>query len=224
MFQDYVSVVFDGPAGVGKSTIAKAIALKLGFDYVDTGAMYRAVTLFAMENGLDLSLPHQQQMLDLVLDEPFRFIFSEEGKLRIFHGSRDLTDAVRTREVSRHVSYVAALPWVRKGLTELQRQMAAKANVVMEGRDIGTVVMPNATYKFFLTASPDTRAQRRFLEMTDRDQSLGVESIRDEIIARDTLDSSRTHAPLVKAEDAIEIDTSCLSIHEVVALILSYIT
>ena len=222
MVNEYVSVVFDGPAGVGKSTISKSIAIALDFNYIDTGAMYRTVTLFAMERDLDIQLTQQQQLLDLVLGEPFRFEFGEDKKLRIFHGSRELTDAVRAQNVSRNVSHVAALPQVRAGLTALQRQMAANANVVMEGRDIGTVVMPDATYKFFLTASVDTRARRRYLELKESGYQVSVESIREDIIARDALDSSRAHAPLVKAQDAIEIDTSQLSIEEVVSLIVSY--
>lgn len=215
-------IVFDGPAGVGKSTIAKTIALELGYAYIDTGAMYRAVTLFALENGVAIDTLNQQALLDLVLNEPFKFVFTG-GSLRVYHGNRDITTAVRSQLVSQNVSSVAAMPAVRAGLTDLQRKMAANANVVMEGRDIGTVVLPGADYKFYLTASAEIRAKRRFLELKAQGIEIPLEAIQAEIEARDKLDSSRLHAPLRKAEDAIEIDTSNLDIPEVLARILSYI-
>lgn len=215
-------IVFDGPAGVGKSTIAKTIALELGYAYIDTGAMYRAVTLFALENGVAIDTLNQQALLDLVLNEPFKFVFTG-GSLRVYHGNRDITTAVRSQLVSQNVSSVAAMPAVRAGLTDLQRKMAASANVVMEGRDIGTVVLPGADYKFYLTASAEIRAKRRFLELKAQGIEISLEAIQAEIEARDKLDSSRLHAPLRKAEDAIEIDTSNLDIPEVLARILSYI-
>lgn len=215
-------IVFDGPAGVGKSTIAKTIALELGYAYIDTGAMYRAVTLFALENGVAIDTLNQQALLDLVLNEPFKFVFTG-GSLRVYHGNRDITTAVRSQLVSQNVSSVAAMPAVRAGLTDLQRKMAASANVVMEGRDIGTVVLPGADYKFYLTASAEIRAKRRFLELKAQGIEIPLEAIQAEIEARDKLDSSRLHAPLRKAEDAIEIDTSNLDIPEVLARILSYI-
>ena len=215
-------IVFDGPAGVGKSTIAKTIALELGYAYIDTGAMYRAVTLFALENGVAIDTLNQQALLDLVLNEPFKFVFTG-GSLRVYHGNRDITTAVRSQLVSQNVSSVAAMPAVRAGLTDLQRKMAASANVVMEGRDIGTVVLPGADYKFYLTASAEIRAKRRFLELKAQGIEIPLEAIQAEIEARDKLDSSRLDAPLRKAEDAIEIDTSNLDIPEVLARILSYI-
>lgn len=222
MAQKTVSIVFDGPAGVGKSTIAKAIARKLGYAYIDTGAMYRAVTLFALEQGIPIAAEHEDAMLALALREKFRFVFVGEN-LRVYFGQRDISEAVRSREVTQHVSHVAALPGIRLGLRELQRQMAASSDVVMEGRDIGTVVLPDATYKFFLTAAVEVRAQRRYLELCAQGIPANLEEIRSSIQDRDRLDSSRTHAPLRKAQDAIEIDTSSLSIQEVIDLILSYI-
>lgn len=222
MAQKPVSIVFDGPAGVGKSTIAKAIARKLGYAYIDTGAMYRAVTLFALEQGIPIDAEYQEAMLVLALRDNFRFVFVGEN-LRIYFGQRDISKAVRSLEVTRHVSHVAALPAIRQGLREIQRQMAASTDVVIEGRDIGTIVLPDATYKFFLTAAVEVRARRRYLELRAQGIAADLEEIRRSIQDRDRLDSSRTHSPLRKADDAIEIDTSSLSIQGVVDLILSYI-
>lgn len=217
---DTVSIVFDGPAGVGKSTIAKAVAGKLGFTYVDTGAMYRAVTLFALEQGISIDAEHQQEMLAATETADFAFISTPEG-LRIYHGTRDLTEAIRSQEVTRMVSYVAALPEVRQGLKDLQRQMASSTNVVMEGRDIGTVVLPKADYKFFLTASAEIRAMRRYKELQAKGIKIDFATVLEDISKRDRLDSTREYAPLCKADDAIELDTSGLDIDEVINLVLS---
>ncbi len=219
---DTVSIVFDGPAGVGKSTIAKALARKLGYTYVDTGAMYRAVTLFALEQGVPIDAEHQQEMLALIETADFEFIFVDGG-LRIFYGPRDLTEDVRSREVTGMVSHAAALPEVRRGMCALQRQMANSSNVVMEGRDIGTVVLPMATYKFFLTASAEVRAMRRYQELMAKGIEIDFATVLKEITERDRLDSSRKYAPLCKADDAIELDTSGLDADEVLSLVLSII-
>lgn len=217
-----ISIVLDGPAGVGKSTIAKAIAKELDYTYVDTGAMFRAVTLFALEQGIAIDAEHQQEMLATIEATDFDFIFVDGG-LRIFFGSRDITEDIRSQEVTGMVSHVAALPEIRQGLCMLQRQMASSANVVMEGRDIGTVVLPRASYKFFLTASAEVRAMRRYKELIAKGREVDYSSVLAQITERDSLDSSREYAPLCKAEDAIEIDTSNLSIFEVIRLILSII-
>ncbi len=219
---DTVSIVFDGPAGVGKSTIAKALARKLGYTYVDTGAMYRAVTLFALEQGVPIDAEHQQEMLALIETADFEFIFVDGG-LRIFYGPRDLTEDIRSREVTGMVSHAAALPEVRGGMCALQRQMANSSNVVMEGRDIGTVVLPMATYKFFLTASAEVRAMRRYQELMAKGIEIDFATVLKEITERDRLDSSRKYAPLCKADDAIELDTSGLDADEVLSLVLSII-
>mgnify|MGYP001022568787 CR=1 FL=1 len=217
-----ISIVFDGPAGVGKSTIAKAIARELDYTYVDTGAMYRAVTLFALEQGIPIDEEHQQEMLATIEAADFDFIFADGG-LRIFFGSRDITEDIRSLEVTGMVSHVAALPQIRQGLCDLQRQMASYANVVMEGRDIGTVVLPRASYKFFLTASAEVRAMRRYQELIAKGREVDYSRILAQLTERDHLDSSREYAPLRKADDAIEIDTSNLNIAEVIRLILSKI-
>ena len=219
---DTVSIVFDGPAGVGKSTIAKAVARKLGYTYVDTGAMYRAVTLFALEQGVPIDAEHQQEMLALIETADFEFNFVDGG-LRIFYGPRDLTEDIRSREVTGMVSHAAALPEVRRGMCALQRQMANSSNVVMEGRDIGTVVLPMATYKFFLTASAEVRAMRRYQELMAKGIEIDFATVLKEITERDRLDSSRKYAPLCKADDAIELDTSGLDAEEVLSLVLSII-
>lgn len=219
---DTVSIVFDGPAGVGKSTIAKAVARKLGYTYVDTGAMYRAVTLFALEQGVPIDAEHQQEMLALIETADFKFIFVDGG-LRIFYGPRDLTEDIRSREVTGMVSHAAALPEVRRGMCALQRQMANSSNVVMEGRDIGTVVLPMATCKFFLTASAEVRAMRRYQELMAKGIEIDFATVLKEITERDRLDSSRKYAPLCKADDAIELDTSGLDADEVLSLVLSII-
>lgn len=218
----HTSIVLDGPAGVGKSTVAKELAKTLKFDYVDTGAMYRVATLLAMEAGIPLEVSQQQTIADLVAAKPFSFHLSPGG-MKIFFGQRDITEAVRSPQVSRNVSVVAAFPAVRQGLTTLQRQYAQEGDVVMEGRDLGTVVVPDATYKFFLTASLDTRAHRRFLELKAKGLKVDLETMRSEIALRDRLDSSRQHAPLSKADDAVVIDTSSLSIDQVLKKIISVI-
>lgn len=218
----FVSVVIDGPAGVGKSTLAKAIALELGYKYIDTGAMYRAATLLALENNIPIDEHNQQRILDEVCKKEFIFILDNKQS-KIFHGVRDLTEDIRSLEVTRNVSYVAALPLVRKGLRDLQRKMAACTNVVMEGRDIGTVVLPDAKYKFFLVASSEIRTRRRLLELANKGLELKFDTVLQDIKARDKLDSTRAIAPLSKAADAVEIDTSHLDILEVKALILSHI-
>jgi cytidylate kinase len=219
---DTVSVVFDGPAGVGKSTISKAVARQLGFTYVDTGAMYRGVTLLALEQGIPIDSAHQQEMMAITDTADFSFIFAGE-ELRIFHGLRDITEAIRSQEVTGTVSYVAALPQIRQGLTSLQQQMASSRNVVMEGRDIGTVVLPNADYKFFLSASPEVRARRRYKELLSKGIAIDQATVLADMQKRDQLDSSREYAPLCKAKDAIEIDTSGLEIEEIVKLVLAQI-
>ncbi len=184
--------------------------------------MYRAVTLFALEQGVPIDAEHQQEMLALIETADFEFNFVDGG-LRIFYGPRDLTEDIRSREVTGMVSHAAALPEVRRGMCALQRQMANSSNVVMEGRDIGTVVLPMATYKFFLTASAEVRAMRRYQELMAKGIEIDFATVLKEITERDRLDSSRKYAPLCKADDAIELDTSGLDAEEVLSLVLSII-
>ena len=206
-------IAVDGPAGAGKSTVSKIVARKLAYTYIDTGAMYRAVGLKVLLNGgnfADDSIVAAARDVDIKLDAA--------GK--VFLDGSDVTKKIRTPEVSRAASDVAKVGFVRTKLTQLQREMAAQGSVVMDGRDIGTQVLPNADLKIFLTASVDERARRRCDELKAKGHAADFDTIRDEIIQRDKQDSQREIAPLIQAEDAILLDTTHLSIDEVVAKIL----
>ena len=206
-------IAVDGPAGAGKSTVSKIVARKLAYTYIDTGAMYRAVGLKVLFNGgnfADDSIVDAARDVDIKLDAA--------GK--VFLDGDDVTTKIRTPEVSRAASDVAKVGFVRTKLTQLQREMAAQGSVVMDGRDIGTQVLPNADLKIFLTASVDERARRRFDELKAKGHAADFDTIRDEIILRDKQDSQREIAPLAQAEDAILLDTTHLTIDEVVAQIL----
>jgi len=216
-------IAVDGPAGSGKSTISKLLAKELGLVYLDTGAMYRAITLFGLRNfkneKQEIDLPKLLQNLNEISLE-----FKENsGKLEIYLNGENVSKEIRTTEVSDNVSFIAKQPEVREHLVVLQRDIAEKQGVIMDGRDIGTVVLPDADYKFFLTASADERARRRFLEL----QSLGIETtieeVKQNLIERDRIDSEREISPLKQAEDAILIDNTNLNKEETIDLILSYI-
>ena len=196
-------IAIDGPAGAGKSTVSKICAARLGYTYIDTGAMYRAVAL-------------KQLIEDVVKDIDIRL----DSSARVFLDGREVTKEIRTPEVSRGASDVAKLGFVRKKLTELQREMAKGGSVIMDGRDIGTQVLPNADLKIFLTASVDERARRRFEELKAKNLAADFDKIKNEIILRDKQDSEREIAPLAQADDAILLDSTNLSIEEVVAEIL----
>ena len=206
-------VAIDGPAGSGKSTVAKLSAHALKFQYLDTGAMYRAVAFRALQDGIDLE--GGEDLIAIAKNEPIEF--GTFGPNSVSIGGKEVTEAIRTREVDVAVSPVSACPEVREALVEQQRVIGKSTDIVMEGRDIGTVVFPNADLKIFLTASPEVRAHRRFEQNVLRGiGSTDEKEILAALIARDTYDSSRETAPLVRAEDAVEIDTSRLSIDEVV--------
>lgn len=202
-------IAVDGPAGAGKSTVSKIVAARLGYTYIDTGAMYRAVALKVLQSGEPLS-ERLVSNVDIRLDEA----------ARVFLDGREVTKEIRTPEIGLGASDVAKVAYVRKKLTQLQRDMAAHGKVIMDGRDIGTQVLPNADLKIFLTASVDERARRRCDELKAKGHAADFDTIRDEIILRDEQDSQREIAPLAKAEDAILLDTTHLSIDEVVAKIL----
>ena len=218
-----IAVAVDGPAGAGKSSISKIVAKKLGYLYIDTGAMYRAITLFGLRN-----FKNEKQEIDLSkllqnLNEISLEFRENSGKLEIYLNGENVSKEIRATEVSDNVSFIAKQPEVRERLVVLQRDIAEKQGVIMDGRDIGTVVLPNADYKFFLTASADERARRRFLEL----QSLGIETtieeVKQNLIERDRIDSEREISPLKQAEDAILIDNTNLNKEETIDLILSYI-
>ncbi|NLH95854.1 MAG: (d)CMP kinase [Clostridiaceae bacterium] len=216
-----INIAIDGPAGAGKSTVAKAISRELGIIYLDTGAMYRAVALKAIRSGIDTK--DQQAVEAMVKNIDIRIEY-RDSEQRIFLDGTDVTGSIRTPEVSVGASDVAVIPAVREKMVELQRRIARENDVVMDGRDIGTYVLPDASYKFFLTASLDERAKRRFNEMRANGMTgVSLEDVRKDIEYRDRNDSSRSFAPLSKAPDALEIDTTGISPEEVVRMIMDII-
>jgi cytidylate kinase len=207
-------IAIDGPAGSGKSTIAREVAKELGMRYLDTGAMYRAVTLLALEAGL---VPDRIQEVSAIAKRaPLRFEERPDDLTRAFLGDRDISQDIRGPLVSKNVSIVSAEPSVRKLLTKGQRREAGRGNVVLEGRDMGTVVVPDAQLKVFLTASVDERARRRRLQLAAQGISESTDQLVKDISTRDSLDSGREVAPLRKADDAVEIDTTGMTIEEVI--------
>ncbi|MFC7370495.1 (d)CMP kinase [Fictibacillus iocasae] len=212
-----IRIAIDGPAGAGKSTVAKQVADRLSYIYIDTGAMYRAVTLKAIQEGLDL---HDGPALKRMLDETvIELVKHEEGQAVILDG-KDVSEEIRTYEVTNNVSFVARLAEVRLDLVRRQQLLAEKGGVVMDGRDIGTHVLPNAELKVFLIASADERARRRYEENNRKGFETNLEQLKQEILLRDKRDSERAVAPLKKADDAIELDTTSMTIQDVVTRIL----
>ena len=211
-----LSVAIDGPAGVGKSTIAKIIADKLDLMYINTGAMYRAVTLKALEKDIDYKSVDKLLELTNSMD-----IYFENDEL--FLNGENINDQITMPEISKRVSEYASVREVRVKLVELMRAMSNKYNVIMDGRDIGTVVLKDAPYKFFLVASANERANRRYKELVGKGLEVDYNEILEDIIKRDEYDSTREVDPLRKADDAIEVDTTYLNIEEVVSEILKHI-
>lgn len=214
-------IAIDGPAASGKSTTAKAVAERLGFVYLDTGAMYRAVTLAALRAGVDLT--ETGGPLEKLLGTLTIAFKAVEGGNRIFLGNEDVTQSIRGLEVSRNVSAVSELPLVRERMVALQREFAGRANSVVEGRDIGTVVFPDADFKFFLTADYETRAVRRMKDLAELGIGQSMDEVVEELKRRDERDSSRSHSPLAKAEDAIDVDTTALTVDQQVEFIINYV-
>ena len=216
-------IAIDGFSSTGKSSISKVVADTLGLIHIDTGAMYRAITLFGLRNFKDEKREIDLSKLLQNLNEISLEFRENSGKLEIYLNRENVSKEIRTTEVSDNVSFIAKQPEVRERLVVLQRDIAEKQGVIMDGRDIGTVVLPDADYKFFLTASADERARRRFLEL----QSLGIETtieeVKQNLIERDRIDSKREISPLKQAEDAILIDNTNLNKEETIDLILSYI-
>ena len=206
-----IQIAIDGPAGAGKSTIAKLVAKAFHFVYIDTGAMYRAVTLKAMRNHVDLA---DENAFDFIDQTRFDY---KDGML--YMDGENVDDEIRTREVSNNVSLVSSHYIVRHKTVKRQRELAEGKNVVMDGRDIGYHVLPNATFKFFLTADVQTRAKRRYKENLKRNIRSSLAELEEEIATRDRFDSSRKHSPLRAADDAIVIDTSDMRIESVVETI-----
>ena len=210
-------VAIDGPAGAGKSTVAQLAAKKLGYTYIDTGAMYRAVAWKTIQQNRAIS---EELILEVVKDIDVTLQYAN-GKTKVMVGTDDVSSAIRTPEVSAIVSQVAALGPVRVKMVDLQRKMAERGGVLMDGRDIATNVLPNADVKIFLTASIEERAHRRWKEMKEKGYDIPLEKLQQDIAARDKADSEREISPLVQAEDATLLDTTGISIEEVVARILA---
>jgi CMP/dCMP kinase len=210
-------IAIDGPSGTGKSTVAKRVAERLGFSYFDTGAMYRAVTHCMLQENMGID---EDERIDELLR---KFDFSvKEG--RYFLGDEDITEAIRSQDVTLAVSAVSAMPAVRYAMVEIQRRFAANnSDAVFEGRDMGTAVFPSAHVKIFLTATPKIRAERRHKEIVPNNLEISMTEVMTDITRRDVYDSTRTASPLYQAEDAVFVESSGLSIEEVVNKILSYV-
>ncbi|EHQ43281.1 MULTISPECIES: (d)CMP kinase [Myroides] len=220
-----ITIAIDGFSSTGKSTLAKALAKSLGYIYIDTGAMYRAVTLFAMRKGLISSKSFDEERLIELLDTfdvHFEYNVSK-GYADIYLNDENVEELIRTLEVSRFVSQIAAVSAVRKKLVEQQQILGKAKGVVMDGRDIGTVVFPDAELKIFMTATPEIRAERRFKELQEKNSTVVYEEVFRNVVERDQIDTSRKDSPLVKAEDAVEIDNSNLSREEQFDLILQLV-
>ena len=212
-----INIAIDGPAGAGKSTVAKLVAKSLNYIYIDTGAMYRALTFKAIELGIDLN---NQNLLNDYLKNHSIELINEGGFQRVEVDGINISDKIRTPEVSNNVSLVSSHPLVRKTMVEIQKNLAIDSNVVMDGRDIGTNVLPNAEIKIFLTASIGERARRRYTELLEKGYDANLENIKNEIALRDKKDQERLINPLKMADDAILLDTSSLTIGQVVEKIL----
>ena len=220
-------VTIDGPSGVGKSTVSRRVAAQLGFTYLDTGAMYRAVGYACAQAGIDVDNPAHQEALNKLLTELNLRLFppAKEGdEVRVFLGDEDVSAAIRLPEMSMAASKVSAIPSVRARLTVMQQEMGRAGGLVADGRDTGTVVFPQAAWKFYLDASPEERCRRRVDQLRGRGQEVDEQETLAQIIERDRNDQERTIAPLVMAEDAILIDSSSLNADEVVARMLEVVS
>ncbi|MBE5935678.1 MAG: (d)CMP kinase [Lachnospiraceae bacterium] len=214
------NIAIDGPAGAGKSTIAKTVAKELGFIYVDTGAMYRAIALFLIRNDIDAS---EIDRIEEVLDEINITIEYENNAQLVMLNGENVNSYIRTEKVGIMTSAVSTHACVRNKLLQLQRQLAETSDVLMDGRDIGTCVLPNADLKIYLTASSRTRAERRWKELTERGVECDINQIEKDIIDRDNQDMNREIAPLKQADDAVLVDTSNMNIEEVVAHLIALV-
>jgi cytidylate kinase len=213
-------IAIDGPAGAGKSTIAKLIAKQLGLVYIDTGAMYRAVGLKAKRNNIACS---EQEKIEEMLKNTEVELKNENGATAVYLDGENVSTEIRLPEISRMASDISAVPVVRYAMVEMQRSMANKTDTILDGRDIGTFVLPNADVKIFLTASVEERAERRYKELIARGENVKREDVRSDIEKRDYNDSHRALAPLKKADDATEVDTTGMTIDQVCEKIISLV-
>lgn len=214
-----IIIAIDGHSSCGKSTFAKAIAARLGYIFIDTGAMYRAVTLYALENGaIEMGILDEKRIVEMLPDIDINFRFNPERGASDIYVNGDLVEGkIRTIEVSNYVSQVSSVAAVREKLVALQQQMGLKRGVVMDGRDIGTVVFPDAELKIYMTADPMVRAERRYKELTAKGDSVTLEEIYENVVSRDKADMSRAISPLRKADDAIVLDNSYMTVEEQMA-------
>ena len=215
-----INIAIDGPAGAGKSSTAKLVAAKLGYIYVDTGALYRTVGLYSIRKGIDTK--NAENVISTLSDIKVELKFID-GSQHVFLNGEDVSEAIRTPEASMAASNVSAIPRVREFLFDLQRSIAAENNCIMDGRDIGTVVLPNADVKIFLTASVEERARRRFKEMLDKGESADYDDILEDIKKRDYQDSQREIAPLKQADDAIFVDNGGYNLESGAAYLIEII-
>lgn len=216
----YISVAIDGPSGAGKSTVARAAAARLGYVYVDTGAMYRAIGLAVCRRGIS---GEDAAGIAAALPEIEIRLAYQDGAQRVLLNDEDVSDAIRTPEIAHYASKVSAVPEVRQFLLDVQRDMAKKGNILMDGRDIGTVILPDAPVKIFLTASAEARAQRRFLELREKGQPVTLDEVLRDIRQRDHQDMTRAVAPLKQAEDAVLLDTSDITLEQSIEAVLRII-
>ncbi|MGG5736451.1 MULTISPECIES: (d)CMP kinase [Bacillus cereus group] len=215
-----ISIAIDGPAAAGKSTVAKVVAKKLSYVYIDTGAMYRAITYAALEQKVDIE--NEEKLMEVVKNVNIEFQQGENTQL-VFLNGQDVSEVIRTPDVTNRVSIVAKHRLVREEMVRRQQELAEKGGVVMDGRDIGTHVLPDAEVKIFMLASVEERAERRHLENMNKGFDSNLEQLKEEIARRDKLDSEREVSPLKKADDALELDTTSLSIEEVVQKIMGIV-
>lgn len=216
-----ISIAIDGPAAAGKSTVAKVVAKKLSYVYIDTGAMYRTITYAALEQKVDIE--NEEQLMEVVKNVKIEFQQGENTQL-VFLNGQDVSEVIRTPEVTNRVSIVSKHRLVREEMVRRQQELAEKGGVVMDGRDIGTHVLPDAEVKIFMLASVEERAERRHLENMNKGFDSNLEQLKEEIAQRDKLDSEREVSPLKKADDALELDTTSLSIEEVVQKIMGIVS
>ncbi len=212
-----IAVAVDGPAGAGKSSISKIVAKKLGYLYIDTGAMYRSVTWAVLHNHIDVN---NQKAVEALLPELDLTMEASDDSCKVFIAGQDVTDFIRTPQVNNAVSIVASYKGVRQYLVERQRLMAEAGGVILDGRDIGSVVLPNAELKIYLTASVEARAMRRYLEVKDTVNEQTLEDIKDSVMQRDDMDKNRKESPLIQVEDAVLVDSSEMTFDETVEHIL----
>ena len=214
-----IAIAIDGPAGAGKSTIAKLAAKQLSFIYVDTGALYRAIGLCAQRNNIGSK--DAEKILEMLKDIKVELAFNDKNEQIVLLNGEDVSSLIRTPEISMYASDVSAIPEVRAFLLDLQRNMAKTNNIIMDGRDIGTVVLPDAKVKIFLTASAEVRAKRRYYELIEKGMDVKFEDVLSDVVTRDYNDSHRETAPLKPAEDSVIVDTSDLNLEQSVEKLIS---